>query len=257
MNLWFVARRERVARDWKASPPQTNGEQLRMIRERQQLRTGLKVTQRAAAAIVGLEEDNYRAVEYDVRQLKESEARRLAEAWGEDWRDMYLRQIERPRPHGAGATPAFQPTIMAMVEVPLVGNVKAGDWTSPLESQVTEEIPADMYAPDVFASYIIGNSMEPFLLENDLAVFREAKGRQQVGDVVYVKNQDADVTVKVFRHDGILPYLHPLNPSYEDMYGIASEADTAWEVTGILVGYVRHEDGDILRRHNPKRLRPR
>lgn len=96
---------------------------------------------------------------------------------------------------------------------------------------------------------VSGYSMEPALIENDLAIFEDRQ--YEPGHVVHAFHAGDD-TVKQYRKIDGVPMLCPLNPEYEP-YSAAS-----WHVKGVCIGYVLKEpDHSVTERMYPSGMRPR
>lgn len=121
------------------------------------------------------------------------------------------------------------------VEVPYIGLVAASspkDWTDPLDTGLERAIPVHMLMRGVFTCEIAGDSMSPLLEPGDTAIFQVAEFVRAGRVVLYYHPKTQRVTVKQLKHDGHMPVLHPLNPTYSD-------EPANGNVIGVLIGYDR------------------
>ncbi len=138
----------------------------------------------------------------------------------------------------------------AEVNVPKIQPVKAGEtWTDPFDSDDEMPLPSFMVDPLTFCCTVDGDSMSTFLLDGDVAVFRQEHS-PKVGRIILARNLEGGMTIKKLTHDGVNYHLTPLNPTYKAIQF------KSWRIEGVLTGLVRDEGGDILTRHNPKGLKP-
>lgn len=148
-----------------------------------------------------------------------------------------------------------RPTIPAgqlLVPVPYVGLVAASskvDWTDPLESETFEYVPPEM--ADIrgrFSCRVVGDSMYPLLIPDDLCVF-QASNIPKLGIIVLHKSPENTITVKALKHDGTNFILHPLNSEYQDEIAMG-------EVIGHLVGIVREQGSRKTTEYDHTGIRP-
>lgn len=116
--------------------------------------------------------------------------------------------------------------------LPIVSRAGAGHWVEPFQCEDFEPVPAHLVAQDCFGVVVDGDSMFPFLHPGDIAVFKAAKSAR-IGQTVLARNDEKQLTVKVYRHNGDGFELVPINQAYPR--ATARE----WEIEGILVAYVR------------------
>lgn len=112
----------------------------------------------------------------------------------------------------------------ATVKIPLLGNIAAGQ---PIEAIENVEdyvyISEDMSRHGTyFALKVKGNSMEPRIYENDIAIIRH-QGSVNSGEIAAVKVNGDDVTLKKVEYvkDGVK--LIGLNPSFTPLFYTTAE----------------------------------
>ena len=135
---------------------------------------------------------------------------------------------------------------VVLVEVPLSAVGAAGGWTVS-QGRETVNLPAQLAASDYRAVQIDGNSMLPYLLPGDIAVFR-IWAVPKVGFVNAV-SCDGQVLIKtVALKDGamVLRSFNPLEPDVPADGCIA---------LGFLVGHYRDDGVETMHRHNRGGLR--
>lgn len=139
------------------------------------------------------------------------------------------------------------------VPVPYIGRVAASSkiaWANPLEADLTEYLPVHMVSMrGIFCARVDGDSMMPLLQPEDLAVFKAAEYARTGSIVYYVHEETQTATIKVLKHDGVRPVLHPLNPAYE-------QEPANGKCLGILVGFVRTIGKRTITDYDPEGLRP-
>ncbi len=116
--------------------------------------------------------------------------------------------------------------------LPIVSRAGAGHWVEPFQCEDFEPVPAHLVAQDCFGVVVDGDSMYPFLHPGDIAVFKAARSAR-IGQTVLARNDEKQLTVKVFRHNGEGFELVPINQAHPK--ATAKE----WEIEGVLVAYVR------------------
>lgn len=116
------------------------------------------------------------------------------------------------------------------VDMPYAGNLPAGDWSDPLESEEFEEVESRLWKRNRFCARIVGDSCHPALQRNDFVIF-EASTSPIFGRIVVAERSDHAATVKVLEWDAATsgPVLRPVNPNVEP-----PDADE-WRVIGFLV----------------------
>lgn len=115
------------------------------------------------------------------------------------------------------------PTIPAgeiEIPIPYIGTMSASEhvnWTDPFESEEMEFVPGHMGdARGRFACRVASDCMMPLLEPGDVCVWQKSD-IPRIGCVVLFRTEDQLVSIKQLKHDGTGYYLHPLNPSYEDV----------------------------------------
>lgn len=152
-----------------------------------------------------------------------------------------------PMETGTGIKPV---TRAATRFIPVYGAISAG---SPAcnEGDIVEWYEMRDWGNDFkrWGRVVSGYSMEPYLLERDLAIFEDQQ--YEPGHIVHAFNAGDD-TVKQFRKIDGQPMLCPTNPEYE------AYSAQSWHVKGVCIGYVRKEaDGSVTERLYSTGMRPK
>lgn len=149
-------------------------------------------------------------------------------------------------------SPPSIPVPLLKIPVPHIGGVSASEpvnWTDPFATVVMEEVPPEMgHGRGRFSCYIKSDSMVPLLYEEDLCVF-QADPAKKLNTVVLFRSTENLLTIKTLKHDGTHYYLHPENPTYED---IRAEGT----IVGHLVGVVRTIGSRMTTEYDPNGIRP-
>jgi repressor LexA len=124
------------------------------------------------------------------------------------------------------------------VRIPVLGRVQAG---LPLEAIENvdgwEEIPAEWTTGgrEYFALKVNGLSMWPDYIDGETLIVRKQASCESGKDAVaLIERSDSTFKRAYFEHDGIR--LHPLNPSFKDMFYSAHQvAHLPVEIIGVVV----------------------
>ncbi|GBQ59279.1 transcriptional repressor LexA [Komagataeibacter swingsii] len=153
-----------------------------------------------------------------------------------------LPDIEVPPPPAPSDSPAPvpdlpSPEMMAVVEVPFVGRIAAGN---PIEAITAETarivVPGDMLGKaSHYALEVTGDSMqEAGILDGDMVIIREGAHAAD-GQIVVALIDGEEVTLKRLRHEGGEIALVPANSHYETRVLPAGRVS----VQGTLAGLIR------------------
>ena len=100
--------------------------------------------------------------------------------------------------------------------VPLYGEIPAGEWAESDADPDWIEVESDLYAPQMFARRVSGDSMDPALRSGDVAFFMPTSTpRDNV--IVLASNGESKKTVKVCRYRDSNWVLEALNPETPPM----------------------------------------
>lgn len=120
-----------------------------------------------------------------------------------------------------------------MITIPLYGSVAAGEpifADNNIEDYITIEKPRHS-AGELFSVTVRGDSMvDRKIVEKDKLIVRKQNTASD-GEIV-VALLDDEVTVKVFKKNGGLPYLQPANNRYDPIH-------KPFKILGIVVGLTR------------------
>ncbi len=123
-----------------------------------------------------------------------------------------------------------------LVEIPLLGNITAGNPIERIETQDLVKVPANMVKRNTYALRVQGHSMiDDNILDGDIIVVEKRITAENGQSVVALIN-DEQVTLKKFyiEADGIR--LQPANP---DMEPIILKNDEV-QVLGVVAGVIRN-----------------
>lgn len=129
-------------------------------------------------------------------------------------------------------------------KVRLAGNVPAGDWGDPLESQDFIEVTDTRFDhPRRFAAHVVGTSCYPFLQPGDLTIWHMDPDPNYLVFVLAQRKGDHGCTVKELIRDETRqrPVLHSPNPDHGE-----PEDGEGWGVIARLVGIQFEHDGAYL-----------
>src|SRR5436309_9616660 len=132
-----------------------------------------------------------------------------------------LRMPERGAPVLAGdnVVPFRAPTPPAandVLEIPLHGRIAAGTPIEALQGTESLAVPAALLgAGDHYALEVSGDSMvDEGILDGDFALIRKVDTARE-GEIVVALIDNAEATLKTFRHEGSMIRLDPANRNYE------------------------------------------
>lgn len=124
-----------------------------------------------------------------------------------------------------------------LVKIPILGKVKAGynymaqeNWIGYVD--IEKDIIKD--GCEYFALKVIGNSMSPVLIEDDIVIIKKQNDFENGDIVVAIINGD-EATIKKGKKSDSSILLQPLNPSYEPLIFTYDEMKTIpVEIIGIV-----------------------
>jgi repressor LexA len=119
------------------------------------------------------------------------------------------------------------------VGVRLVGRIAAGPLTEAIEQSETLGFDDWEGDDDKFALQVTGESMiEEHIADGDYVIIRRQEQARD-GQIVAVRDEDGEATLKKLYHEGGRVRLQPANPAYQPIY-----ADRV-AVQGVVVGVLR------------------
>lgn len=172
-----------------------------MSTQLKQLRKSMNLTQQQVADRLGITRQAYNHYETQRRSPDTKTLMKLA--------DLYSCTIDRL----VGYEPYARPHSPQMSAVPILGSVRAGN-----DHLVSEEYEGYEYVDvknpeEYFCLNIIGDSMEPQILEGDLALVHK-QSTIASGDLAVVLIGDEEATIKRVFKAGKDLVLQPFNSSY-------------------------------------------
>jgi len=203
--------------------------------ELKELRTSLRFTMKQFASQLGISETKYQNIEYGKTEPPHeliSKARAII--------------------RGDSVSSPKVPAIELKFPIPFIGQVAAStsvDWTDPYEATEMEYVPNEMGdAKGRYCARVVGLSMHPLLLPDDLVIF-QSSNIPKLGIVVMHRSNDNQITVKELKHDGKDFILASCNGVYPPV--IAEGL-----IVGHLVGIVRHQGLRVTTEYDPSGIRP-
>lgn len=129
---------------------------------------------------------------------------------------------------------SLQDELFAYVEIPLLGNITAGNPIERIEDQEKIKVPANMVRKDTYALKVSGHSMIDDNIQDGDIVIIEKKLSAENGQSVVALINNEQVTLKKFyiEADGIR--LQPANPDMEPILLRNEEVQVLGVVTGVI-----------------------
>lgn len=127
---------------------------------------------------------------------------------------------------------------IAAIELPLHGNVAAGQPIEVMEEQETVAVPEDMIAGSLSEHYVLrvrGSSMIDEQIKDGDYVIVQSRDTAHNGEMVIALIDDESATMKKFYREDTKIRLQPANPALEPMY---FEADRV-TIQGVVIGVIR------------------
>lgn len=124
-----------------------------------------------------------------------------------------------------------------IIDVPLLGTVKAGyDYLAQENWQGTVEVDSKLAeGNDLFALKVKGDSMYPFLLENDIVIINKQTDFKN-GDLVVALINGDEATIKKGKKSETSILLQPINTNYEPLIFTYEEMKT---IPILILGVVK------------------
>jgi repressor LexA len=125
-----------------------------------------------------------------------------------------------------------------VIEVPLHGRIAAGVPIEAMEGQSMLSVPAALLGSgEHYALEVAGDSMvEAGILDGDYALIRKADTARD-GDIVVALIDDAEATLKYFRHEGNMIRLDPANRAYDPQRYKPNQVRIQGKLAGLLRRY--------------------
>lgn len=194
-----------------------------------EFRKSQRLTQKAMAAMLGVEFTTYRNWEYAKAAPSTPAVRELKKmGYGQPTKAVADTPLGRPQ----------IPVGFTLGAMPFAGDVPAGDWGDPLASEEFIEVEVKFEHPKRFAARVVGDSCYPALVQGDVTIWHHDMNPPYGSIVLAQRRGDHGCTVKELRYEDGRPVLHPVNPSHG-----MPEDGTGWGVIARLVGVIRKVDG--------------
>ncbi len=170
------------------------------------------LTQKQVAETIGLSQGSYSTWENGHTKIDARSLHRLAEIF--DVTSDYLLGIESNY-----KTKPF-------IRVPVVGMVAAG-YPHFADEEILdfEEVSPELAARgELFGLRVTGQSMEPMIMDGDIAIVRRQDDAEN-GDTVVAKVNGDEATVKKLRRSSDMLTLVPINPTFEPLFFTPQQVD--------------------------------
>ena len=201
------------------------------------LRKAKGVKQRDVADYLGVSPQAYSTYETGTRQPNIDILTKLAEYFGITTDELLEVGVEKSEPGWKTVDPEKfppkppvlpLPDLFHTVRIPILGSVRAGfDWLAQQEVVGWVEVEEDLVErfPDVFALYVKGDSMEPEIRHNDIAI---CIPRSQVdnGSIAIICINGDEGTIKRVRFDCEGITVIPSNKAYPPRHYSPEEVET-------------------------------
>ncbi len=137
-----------------------------------------------------------------------------------------------------GTVSTLPPVANDVIDLPLHGRIAAGLPIEAIEGQMSLPVPAALLgAGEHYALEVSGDSMiEAGILDGDYALIRKTESARD-GEIVVALVNDAEATLKYFRHDGPRVRLDPANATYEPQVYAANQVRIQGRLAGLLRRY--------------------
>jgi repressor LexA len=150
-----------------------------------------------------------------------------------------VKPVKAVAPAPAKAAPKLMPIAANdVIEVPLHGRIAAGVPIEAMEGQSMLSVPAALLGSgEHYALEVAGDSMvEAGILDGDYALIRKADTARD-GDIVVALIDDAEATLKYFRHEGNMIRLDPANRAYDPQRYTPNQVRIQGKLAGLLRRY--------------------
>lgn len=205
------------------------------------MRLAARLTQTQVAEYLGVKRGTYKNWEYGFAAVP---------AYAES----KLRELLVPPAAGRQVlSPPSVPVTYAPIAMHYAGYLPAGNWAEPLNTEVMEEVEAELWKSNRFCARIAGDSCHPALQREDFCVW-EASPNPPFGKLVVAQRKDDHAaTVKVLEWDPATngPVLRAVNPLHDH------EPSNSWSAIAFLVA-VRWTDidGGRVSFYRPEGIKP-
>lgn len=185
------------------------------------IRTDKDISLREVYKRTGITFSHLSMIENGKRNVTPALLRTLAELYNADYIDLYEKAgyidlIEDEKLRKLGAIPLSD---LDMVEIPVVGTVKAGyDYLAQENIIDTLQVEASLVGngSEYFALQVKGDSMSPAFIEGDTVVVKKQNDCENNEIAIVIVNGEEGTIKKVRKTEqGII--LQPLNPAYAPM----------------------------------------
>lgn len=204
------------------------------------IRTDKDISLREVYKRTGITFSHLSMIENGKRNVTPALLRTLAELYNTDYIDLYEKAgyidlIEDEKLRKLGAIPLSN---FDMVEIPVVGTVKAGyDYLAQENIIDTLQVEASLVGngSEYFALQVKGDSMSPAFIEGDTVVVKKQNDCENNEIAIVIVNGEEGTIKKVRKTEqGII--LQPLNPAYAPMIFTNEEIKS---IPIIIVGIVK------------------
>lgn len=128
-----------------------------------------------------------------------------------------------------------------LIEIPLIGHIACGEPITAdqnIEGYITEYFPESVNPDSVFALKCEGDSMEPYILDGDIAYIRQQPEVEDGEIAAVLVDGDTRATLKRVKKVGDQVFLLPDNPRYSP---IVLDADHPGKIIGKMIKMSRFQ----------------
>lgn len=128
-----------------------------------------------------------------------------------------------------------------LIEIPLIGHIACGEPITAdqnIEGYITEYFPESVDPDSVFALKCEGDSMEPYILDGDIAYIRQQPEVEDGEIAAVLVDGDTRATLKRVKKVGDQVFLLPDNPRYSP---IVLDADHPGKIIGKMIKMSRFQ----------------
>lgn len=128
-----------------------------------------------------------------------------------------------------------------LIEIPLIGHIACGEPITAdqnIEGYITEYFPESVDPDSIFALKCEGDSMEPYILDGDIAYIRQQPEVEDGEIAAVLVDGDTRATLKRVKKVGDQVFLLPDNPRYSP---IVLDADHPGKIIGKMIKMSRFQ----------------
>jgi hypothetical protein len=157
--------------------------------------------------------------------------------------EQYRSALKMPADWPKEISDPSNPVTYPPLEMPYCGQLPAGTWASPEESEMFREVEARLFKTNRFCAEIVGESCYPALQPGDFTIWEASRSPKMNKIIIAERYPDHAATVKVLVWDAELkrPSLHAINPLFQE------SLSEHWDAIAFLVhvSYIDDDGGEV------------